>query len=235
MLAISPPTFGGMSPPSSHRNAVASGDMKPAMHREHGQQMVCISSFHSVQSMTRFSQPLSFPRTFKDRDGKRRQPGLKELPHGLQRHFRDLFIRPVIEQVCLGSTPWTNPGLPVLQHQFHLAYPAYKTQLHSDDAAVLPVSLDLHCSITHVLMSECLDSSGSRGPSEPNWERRAFGSHRVPSRSVQQAHVKVEGSKGKVRRNNPRQHPTTLRVGVLPSGNYTARWRTSFLRRGTVD
>jgi len=62
------------------------------------------------------------------------------LPDWLRENFRKLFIRRVIEQVCLSDKPWNNPTLSSLQRELGHAYPTSRIRLHSDDAAVVPVS-----------------------------------------------------------------------------------------------
>ena len=58
--------------------------------------------------------------------------------------FRDRFIRHIIEQVCLGNTPWHNPPLSSLQYELNRVYPTHRIRLHSDDAGVIPVSFNFH-------------------------------------------------------------------------------------------
>ena len=84
-------------------------------------------------------QPHILLRPYRDGQGRRRQPGLKDLPQWLRETFRDRFIRPVIEQVCLSNTPWNNLSLSSLQHELNRAYPTHRIKLQSDDAAVVPV------------------------------------------------------------------------------------------------
>lgn len=88
-------------------------------------------------------QPYEPKRAFKDNKGRKHQPGLRELAPWLQ-DFRNLFIRRVVERVCLGETPWSNPNLASLQREVNNAYPAYNIRLHSDDAAVVPVSFPFY-------------------------------------------------------------------------------------------
>ena len=85
-------------------------------------------------------QPYVLPRLHRDANGNRRQPGLKDLPQWLHETFRDRFIRYVIEQVSLTNVPWNNPSLLSLQHVLNHVYPTHRIRLHSDDAAVIPVS-----------------------------------------------------------------------------------------------
>ena len=82
------------------------------------------------------------PRAFKDDQGRKQQPGLKDLPQWLRENFRNLYIRRIIEQVCLSGTPWSNPGLQSLQRELNYAYPIHRIRLHSDDAAVVPVTFN---------------------------------------------------------------------------------------------
>ena len=72
------------------------------------------------------------------------QPGLKDLPQLLRENFRGLYICRIIEYVCLSGTPWNNPSLALLQRVFNDAYPTHQIRLHSDDAAIIPVSPN-HC------------------------------------------------------------------------------------------
>jgi hypothetical protein len=88
-------------------------------------------------------QPFSLPRASRDAQGRRHQPGVKDLPRWLRDNFRNLYIRRIIEEVCLSGTPWNNPTLPLLQRELNFAYPVHRIRLHSDDAAVVPVSLNL--------------------------------------------------------------------------------------------
>ena len=62
-----------------------------------------------------FFQPQSLPHAYKDDQGKKQQPGLKDLPDELRENFCNLFIYHVIEWVCLSDKPWNNPTLPSLQ------------------------------------------------------------------------------------------------------------------------
>ena len=71
--------------------------------------------------------------------GRKLQPGLRDLPAWLRENFRNLFIRRIIEQICSNDTPWHNPSLSSLQHDFDRIYPGQHVRLHSDDAAVVPV------------------------------------------------------------------------------------------------
>jgi hypothetical protein len=88
-----------------------------------------------------FIEVYTFPRKHKDKAGKTQYPGLKDLPHGLQPTFRNTFIRHIIRLVFSGVSPWSNPSLPVLQHEFDLVYLPLRYQLHTDDAAVIPVTI----------------------------------------------------------------------------------------------
>jgi len=82
------------------------------------------------------------PRAFKDDTGRKQQPGLRDLPQWLRENFRNLYIRRIIEWVCSSDTPWNNPSLSSLQQELGQVYPTNKIRLHSDDAAVVPVSLN---------------------------------------------------------------------------------------------
>lgn len=122
----------------------------------------------NIWSWTHSSQPLVLAHSYKDDQGRTRQPGLKDLPHWLRETFRDRFIRHLVEQVFLSDKPWSNPPLSSLQREFNHAYPTHQVRLHSDDAAVVPVSLIPHT--THWGLTHCADTLGSRSPSEPDWE-----------------------------------------------------------------
>jgi hypothetical protein len=84
----------------------------------------------------------SLPCAFIDDQGRKQQPGVKELPQWLRDNFCNLYIRRIIKSVCLGNTPWNNPSLQSLQQEFDYAYPTHQIQLQSTDAAVVPVSID---------------------------------------------------------------------------------------------
>jgi hypothetical protein len=86
---------------------------------------------------------ISLPRASKDEKGQKQQPGLRDLPQWLRENFRNLYIRRVIEQVCLNNTPWNNPSLSSLQQEFRQVYPSRQVRLHTDDAAVVPTLRDL--------------------------------------------------------------------------------------------
>ena len=88
-------------------------------------------------------QPFSLPHASRDVQGRRHQPGVRDLPRWLHNNFHNLYIHCIIKEVCLSRTPWNNPTLPLLQQELNFAYPAHRIQLHSDDAAVVPVSLNL--------------------------------------------------------------------------------------------
>ena len=90
------------------------------------------------------SKPLTLPRSYKDENSQKQQPGLRNLPEPLRKSFRDQFIRRIIEQVFIGNKPWTNPLLPSLQQDLNRAYPACQIRLHTGDAAVILVSSH-HC------------------------------------------------------------------------------------------
>ena len=45
-----------------------------------------------------------------------------------------------MELVCSSEKPWTNPSLELLQRELNRTYPTHRIKLHSNDAAVLPVS-----------------------------------------------------------------------------------------------
>ena len=94
-------------------------------------------------------QPFTLPRAYKDNNGRKKQPGLKHLPNWLRGAFRDRFIHRIIEDVCAGDKPWSNPALPSLQHELNRAYPTHQIRLHSDDAAVVPVSACHHDNENH--------------------------------------------------------------------------------------
>jgi len=100
----------------------------------------CFSPPLCVTYQDLFFQPQSIPRAYKDDQGRKQQPRLRDLPDGLHGSFRNLFIHRVIERVCLSDKPWNNLTLPSLQREFGHAYPTSRARLHSDDAAVIPVS-----------------------------------------------------------------------------------------------
>jgi hypothetical protein len=79
---------------------------------------------------------------------------LRDLLHGLQIGFWNIFICCIIKIIFCNTSPWNNPSLPVLQREFDLAYPLPHYQLHMDDAVVIPVTtffLDAHCSFLTAL------------------------------------------------------------------------------------
>ena len=92
----------------------------------------------SLNSYTTF-QPYVLLRSYRDEQGNKRQPGLKDLPQWLRDSFRVRFIRHVIEQMCLSNVLWNNPSLESLQHELNRVYPTDRIRLHSDDACVIPV------------------------------------------------------------------------------------------------
>ena len=55
----------------------------------------------------------------------------------------------LLKDVCAGDKPWSNPALPSLQHELNRAYPTHQIRLHSDDAAVVPVSACHHDNENH--------------------------------------------------------------------------------------
>ena len=145
MLAVSPPPVfsKSSSPPSFYGNAVPPIDAKAIAYQEPGHRIVvCIPppSLHLAHDL--FLQPFSLPRAFKDKQGQKQQPGLKDLPQWLRENFHNLYIRRIIEQVCLSRTPWSNPNLQSLQRELNYAYPTHRIRLHSDNAAVVPVSVN---------------------------------------------------------------------------------------------
>ncbi|KAF9781703.1 hypothetical protein BJ322DRAFT_1023073 [Thelephora terrestris] len=80
---------------------------------------------------------------YKDEEGNFQTPGLKDLPFDIHNNFRDKFIRHIMELVCAGVTPWTNPLVPAYQHEFNLIYPGYHYRLHAKDTVVLPTNREL--------------------------------------------------------------------------------------------
>ena len=147
MLAVSPPPIFSKpsSPPSFHGNIVPLVDAKAT---DRGQP-ITVKIFISVivRTANPLPQPFSLPRAFKEKDGQKQQPGIRHLPLWLRENFRNLYIRRIVEQVCSSRTPWSNPGLASLQREFNYTYPTHRVRLHSDDAAVVPVSFD-HCTTT---------------------------------------------------------------------------------------
>lgn len=139
LLAMSPPPVFGREP-------------SPFINRS-TENMVRVPSLLSYTTRVSFLQPISLPRTYKDDEGQKHRPGLRDLPDWLQDDFRNLFIRRIIERVCLSKTPWTNPTLQLLQRELNLAYRTRQLRLHSDDAAVIPVSSSYHHAITTSLQS----------------------------------------------------------------------------------
>ena len=80
--------------------------------------------------------------TFRRRVSKNEKPpGVRDLPPAIQQTFRNLFIRRMMKTVFSSALPWGTPHLDVYQHEFGLAYPHLAYQLHTDDAALLPVIL----------------------------------------------------------------------------------------------
>jgi hypothetical protein len=157
LLAISPPPIFSKisSPPSFYGNVVPVIDAKAKMNQEYELPItVRTSPNRCVQTGTHPSQPFSLPRLSRDERGRRHQPGVKDLPNWLRESFRNLYIRRIIEQVCISDTPWNNPDLLSLQRELNHAYPTHRIRLHSDDAAVVPVSVDLHHHINHYLTHE---------------------------------------------------------------------------------
>ena len=66
-------------------------------------------------------------------------PGIKDLPSHIRTNFRNLFIRPVIQDIFNSEQPWVNPDLSALQLAYDNAYPAYPARLQWSDAVVHPV------------------------------------------------------------------------------------------------
>jgi hypothetical protein len=156
LLAISPPPIfsNASSPPSFFGNVVPVIDAKARANREFELPItVRTSPSHCAQSETHLSQPFSLPRAFRDAQGRRRQPGVRDLPQWLRESFRNLYIHRIIEQVCLSDMPWNNPSLSSLQRELNYAYPTHRIRLHSDDAAVVPVSVDRCCHASCYLMN----------------------------------------------------------------------------------
>lgn len=121
-----------MSPPSKTRSPLFQGDLVPLIDQD-----------ATSRGDNKPRVPFTLPRTYKDIDGRKRQPGLRNLPNWLRESFRDRFIRSVIEQVGLSDQPWSNPSLDVLQLELNRVYPTHRIRLHSDDAAVIPTLRDL--------------------------------------------------------------------------------------------
>ena len=118
------------------------GDLVPLIDEqsaEHVPNVVCMLSLLPCSDNSSL-QPFTLPRTYKDNEGQKRQPGLKNLPNWLRETFHDRFICCIIKQVCLSDTPWGSPPLSMLQQELNRAYPTHHIRLHSDDAAVIPVS-----------------------------------------------------------------------------------------------
>ena len=82
-----------------------------------------------------------------------KRPGVKKLPLWLRGSFRDRFVRHIMDLVCSSERPWTNPSLELLQRELNRTYPNHLIKLHSDDAAVLPVSLS-HCNVNARLLTQ---------------------------------------------------------------------------------
>ena len=142
LLAMSPPlAFRQASPPlPPNRNPILLID-NPMGHQEYARlSTVCVSLLLPCPVCDWLLQPSSLPRAYKDDQGQKQQPGLRDLPNWLRENIRDWFIHRVIEQVCLSETPWSNPNLSLLQREFNLAYPTDRIRLHGNDAAVVPVS-----------------------------------------------------------------------------------------------
>jgi len=172
LLAMSPPpVFSRASPPLSPYA------LFPPIGNSVGRQeylhpaTVRIPSLLSCAVCDQFLQPLLLPRAYKDDEGRKQQPGLRDLPEWLRESFRDRFICRIIEQVCLSETPWSNPNLSSLQRELNHAYPTPQIRLHSDDAVVVPVSSSRLYTPTPPPDNH-VDDSRPRSPSEPNWERR---------------------------------------------------------------
>jgi hypothetical protein len=145
LLAISPPPHFGRLPPSPpfYGNSVPLIDAKAPTYQQHGHAiMVWILPLLAHSLRLTPPQPFSLPRSFKDDQGRKQQPGLRDLPQWLRKDFRNLYIRRILERVCLGETPWNNPGLPLLQRELNHVFPIHRIRLHSDDAVVVPVCFD---------------------------------------------------------------------------------------------
>ena len=142
LLAISPPpSLGKLSTPVLYENLVPPIQEKTMYREDSYPSAVCTPFYHQLTRLnTSIFQPVTLPRTYKDSEGRKQQRGLKDLPDWLRENFRKLFIRRIIEQVCLGDVPWHNPTLSSLQRDFNQVYPAHRIRLHSDDTAVIPVS-----------------------------------------------------------------------------------------------
>ena len=207
LLAISPPPIFSKvsSPPSFYGNVVPVIDAKAKANREY-ELPVTVRTIHNhhMQSGIHPSQPFSLPRVFRDEQGRRHQPGVKDLPKWLRESFRNLYIRRIIEQVCLSDTPWINPELSSLQRELNYAYPTHRIQLHSDDAAVVPVSVDLCHRANRYPTHVHLDPSQPWSSSKPNRGRGAHCDHRTPTKPVQQKDVGFEGRASEICRDGPR-------------------------------
>ena len=59
-------------------------------------------------------QPFALPRAYKDNDGRKKQPGLKTCRNGCTTPSATNLFRHIMEDVCLGPKPWSNPALPSL-------------------------------------------------------------------------------------------------------------------------
>ena len=140
LLAVSPPPIfsKSSSSPSFHGKIVPLIDEK-SMGSHTRSVVVCISSLLPHTALNPLLQPFSLPRAYKDDQGQRQQPGLRKLPQWLRDDFRNLYIRRIIEQVCVSDTPWSNPRLESLQRELNHVYPTHRIRLHSDDAAVVLV------------------------------------------------------------------------------------------------
>lgn len=141
----------------------------PAQEFDHMSSLLAVSppSFHG-NSAPFVNDLFSLPRAYKDDRGRRQQPGLRDLPQWLRENFRNLYIRRIIEQVCLSNTPWNNPTLSSLQRELGQAYPTHRIRLHSDDAAVVPVSFSCFRSIEHQYSHKYSDPSRPWGSPKPN-------------------------------------------------------------------
>ena len=142
LLALSPHPIYDRASPSPFRGNLVPLISEKALQHEHREHPNAVRTFLplSCTGWDSFLQPFSLPRAFKDDQGQKPQPGLKDLPNWLHEDFRNLFIRHIIEQVCSSQTPWNNPPLQSLQRELNHVYPTHRIRLHSDDAAVVPVS-----------------------------------------------------------------------------------------------
>ena len=99
------------------------------------------SSFQLLSGSNVCIQVYSFPRKFKGEKGKVQVPGLKDLPHGIQSNFRNMFIHHIMKLVFSDPSPWNNPSILVYQHEFDLIYSPLQYRLHIDEAVVVPVTI----------------------------------------------------------------------------------------------